>query len=215
MRHAGTQEIETERLILRRLTPEDAGMMYTNWANDPQVTKYLRWEPHKNAEETRELLTAWALLYPNGDYYQWGIVEKATGHVFGTIGIFTSSSAEPERDPWPGFDHTNGVWEVGYCIGRAWWNKGFTTEALREVVEYWFQNTDSNWLACAHAFENPASGRVMTRGRLRLRPRFRIPQIRRHPDLLQVLCFDKRTLQHPCLPVRAAFSARFSQHFVE
>ena len=63
MRHAGTQEIETERLILRRLTPEDAGMMYTNWANDPQVTKYLRWEPHKNAEETRELLTAWALLY--------------------------------------------------------------------------------------------------------------------------------------------------------
>ena len=40
MRHAGTQEIETERLILRRLTPEDAGMMYMNWANDPQVTKY-------------------------------------------------------------------------------------------------------------------------------------------------------------------------------
>ena len=48
MRHAGTQEIETERLVLRRLTPEDAGMMYQNWANDPQVTKFLRWEPHKN-----------------------------------------------------------------------------------------------------------------------------------------------------------------------
>ena len=146
MRHAGTQEIETERLVLRRLTPEDAGMM--------------RWEPHKNADETRELLTAWALLYPNGDYYQWGIVEKATGQVFGSISVFTSSSAEPERDPWPGFDHTNGVWEVGYCIGRSWWNKGFTTEALRAVVEYWFKNTDSNWLACCHAVENPASGRV-------------------------------------------------------
>ena len=53
MRHARTQEIETERLVLRRLTPEDAGMMYQNWANDPQVTKYLRWEPHKNADETR------------------------------------------------------------------------------------------------------------------------------------------------------------------
>ena len=83
MRHAGTQEIETERLVLRRLTPEDAGMMYQNWANDPQVTKFLRWEPHKNADETRELLTAWALLYPNGDYYEWGIVEKAAGQVFG------------------------------------------------------------------------------------------------------------------------------------
>ena len=101
MRHAGTQTIETERLLLRPLTPEDAPMMYANWANDPDVTRWLRWEPHKNVDETRELLAAWALLYPNGDYYQWAIVEKSTRQVFGSIGVFTSSSAEPERDPWP------------------------------------------------------------------------------------------------------------------
>ena len=47
MRHAGTQTIETERLLLRPLTPEDAPMMYANWANDPDVTRWLRWEPHK------------------------------------------------------------------------------------------------------------------------------------------------------------------------
>lgn len=159
MRHAGTQEIETERLVLRRLTPEDAGMMYQNWANDPQVTKFLRWEPHKNADETRELLTAWALLYPNGDYYQWGIVEKSTGQVFGSISVFTSSSAEPERDPWPGFDHTNGVWEVGYCIGRKWWDHGFTTEALNAVVEYWFKiQIAIGWPAAMRSKTPPAAG---------------------------------------------------------
>ena len=43
MRHAGTQTIETERLLLRPLTPEDAPMMYANWANDPDVTRWLRW----------------------------------------------------------------------------------------------------------------------------------------------------------------------------
>lgn len=53
------------------------------------------------------------------------------------------------------------MWEVGYCIGRAWWGKGCTTEALKALVEYWFKNTDSNWLACSHAVENPASGKVM------------------------------------------------------
>lgn len=53
MRHAGTQTIETERLLLRPLTPEDAPMMYANWANDPDVTRWLRWEPHKNVDETR------------------------------------------------------------------------------------------------------------------------------------------------------------------
>ena len=46
MRHAGTQEIETPRLLLRRLMPSDAPMMYANWANDPEVTRWLRWTPH-------------------------------------------------------------------------------------------------------------------------------------------------------------------------
>ena len=161
MRHAGTQEIETERLLLRRLLPEDAGMMYANWASDPEVTRWLRWKPHKSEAETRELLSAWALLYPNPDYYQWAMVEKATGQVFGTISVFTSSSEEPERDSWPGFDHSNRIWEVGYCIGKRWWNREFTTEALKAVVDFWFRNTDSNWLACSHALQNPASGRVM------------------------------------------------------
>ena len=97
MRHAGTQTIETERLLLRPLTPEDAPMMYANWANDPDVTRWLRWEPHKNVDETRELLAAWALLYPNGDYYEWGIVEKATGQLFGTIGVFSNRSVHLEN----------------------------------------------------------------------------------------------------------------------
>ena len=70
-------------LLLRRLLPEDAPQMYANWASDPEVTRYLRWEPHKSPAETRELLAAWALLYPNPDYYQWAMVEKATGQVFG------------------------------------------------------------------------------------------------------------------------------------
>ena len=39
MRHTGTQEIETPRLLLRRLMPSDAPMMYANWANDPEVTR--------------------------------------------------------------------------------------------------------------------------------------------------------------------------------
>lgn len=82
MRHAGTQEIETPRLLLRRLMPSDAPMMYANWANDPEVTRWLRWTPHKDVAETQELLSAWAMLYPNEDYYQWAIVEKATGQVF-------------------------------------------------------------------------------------------------------------------------------------
>ena len=162
MRHAGTQPLETDRLLLRRLLPEDAEQMYANWASDPQVTRFLRWEPHKNALETLGLLAAWATLYPNPDYYQWAMVEKASGQVLGSISIVNSLPGEPQqKTQWPGLDLSDGIWEPGYCIGRSWWNKGLTTEALKSVVEYWFENTDSNWLSCCHAKANPASGRVM------------------------------------------------------
>ena len=97
MRHAGTQDIETPQLLLRRLLPEDAPQMYANWASDPEVTRYLRWEPHKSPAETRELLAAWALLYPNPDYYQWAMVEKATGQVFGSMSLYNSLPEEPRR----------------------------------------------------------------------------------------------------------------------
>lgn len=52
MRHTGTPELETDRLLLRRLLPQDAPQMYENWANDPAVTRFLRWEPHKSPAET-------------------------------------------------------------------------------------------------------------------------------------------------------------------
>ena len=58
MRHTGTLELETDRLLLRRLLSQDAPQMYENWANDPAVTRFLRWEPHKSPAETRELLSA-------------------------------------------------------------------------------------------------------------------------------------------------------------
>ena len=103
MRHTGTPELETDRLLLRRLLPQDAPQMYENWANDPAVTRFLRWEPHKSPAETRELLSAWAELYPNPDYYQWAMVEKATGQVFGSISVYNALLGEPQQKAkWPG-----------------------------------------------------------------------------------------------------------------
>ena len=162
MRHTGTLELETDRLLLRRLLPQDAPQMYANWANDPAVTRFLRWEPHKSPAETRELLSAWAELYPNPDYYQWAMVEKATGQVFGSISLCNALLGEPQQKTrWPGLDLSGGIWEPGYCIGQKWWGKGFTTEALQAVVDFWFRQVGGTFLTCCHAVHNPASGRVM------------------------------------------------------
>ena len=59
MKHCGTQPLETGRLLLRRLSIDDCEMMYNNWASDPEVTRYLRWAPHRSWAETAELLNEW------------------------------------------------------------------------------------------------------------------------------------------------------------
>ena len=46
MNKTGTQRIETHRLILRPFTMEDAEDMFSNWASDPEVTRFLTWPAH-------------------------------------------------------------------------------------------------------------------------------------------------------------------------
>lgn len=76
MKHLGTKKLETDRLILRQFTIEDTDAMYNNWANDPEVTKYLMWPPHKTVEISHSVLNDWTSQYSKDDYYQWAIVLK-------------------------------------------------------------------------------------------------------------------------------------------
>lgn len=161
MHHIGTQSIHTPRLTLRALSIDDAPAMFKTWANDARVTKYLRWEPHKNLLETMELLAAWELLYTNPSHYQWGICLNRTGQLIGSISVCEAEEQRPDRWHTPGLDFTCGVWEPGYCIGKKFWGQGYATEALTAVRDYWFSQVQGTWLACCHAVENPASGRVM------------------------------------------------------
>ena len=56
MNHIGTREIATERLTLRRFEIEDAENMFYNWANDPEVTKYITWKENDSGETTENIL---------------------------------------------------------------------------------------------------------------------------------------------------------------
>jgi ribosomal-protein-alanine N-acetyltransferase len=164
MRHKGTVPLETPRLLLRRLLAQDAPAMYANWAGDPDVTRHLRWNPHADVRETAQILRAWAELYPNPDYYQWAVTEKSGGTLVGSLSIFDDGPNEGgARALWrtDGADPAAGVWMPGYCYGKAWWGRGYATEALRAAADYWFGAVGGAWLACCHDADNPASGRVM------------------------------------------------------
>ncbi len=54
-------------------------------------------------------------------------------------------------------------WEVGYNLGRKYWGKGYTTEAMKSILEFAKEELGIMELVGRYAKENPASGNVMTK----------------------------------------------------
>ena len=50
---------------------------------------------------------------------------------------------------------------IGYCIGKRWWNKGITSEALNELIKYFFEEVQVNRIESRHDPLNKNSGKVM------------------------------------------------------
>ena len=150
MTHRGTETIETQRLILRRFTADDAEAMFSNWASDSEVSKYLSWQAHSSPEETASLLAEWAAMYGSDSFYKWALVLKESGEPVGDITGFNIS------------DEAASV-EIGYCLGRDYWHMGLTSEALEAVIGFFFDRVGMERVEARHDPQNPRSGLVMKR----------------------------------------------------
>ena len=116
-------KLSTERLVLRKLVIGDANSIFNNWANDSEVTKYLTWNAHKSIEETKQILDIWLNEYKEPKTIRYGIVLKENNELIGAIDVVDYIDNNPE---------------IGYCLSRKYWNKGYMTEACKAVVEYLF-----------------------------------------------------------------------------
>ena len=148
MNHIGTKEIKTERLLLRQFREGDAKEMYQNWASDDEVTKYLTWPTHKELKTTEKILEQWIAKNGEPENYHWAITIKDTGDVIGSFSLMN-------------IDNHQESCEIGYCIGRNWWNQGFMTEALQAVISFGFTEVGFYRIAARHDIHNAASGCVM------------------------------------------------------
>ena len=147
MNDLGTITLETERLILRRFTIEDAEDMYNNWATDPLCNRYLSWELHKNIEETKSIIQNWIYEYDKGSY-NWVVELKDTHEIIGGISAIHMHKEDLNC-------------EIGYCYGSKYWGKGYGTEALKRVIDFFLNDCNLYLVEAYHISGNPASGRVM------------------------------------------------------
>lgn len=148
LQHCGTQILETERLLLRPYTTEDAEKMYRNWASHDAVTKYLTWPVHESVEVTRWILSQWEAEYSNSAVYHWGIVLKDSDELIGDIAVVR-------------LREDTAAAELGWCIGDAWWGQGIMPEAALAVRDFLFDRVGFHRVEAKHDRNNPKSGRVM------------------------------------------------------
>lgn len=147
MNYLGTVRLETDRLVLRRFTADDASLMFENWASDPLVAQYVTWLAHESPAVSQQVIADWVAGYEQPKQYEWAIETKDTGEVIGSIG------AVPRDDL--------SQMHVGYVLGRPWWRQGYATEALTEVIRFLLAEVGANRIEAVHDPRNPNSGKVM------------------------------------------------------
>jgi [ribosomal protein S5]-alanine N-acetyltransferase len=139
------EKIETERLILRKPRMDDAPAIFESYAQDPDVTRYMTWRPHKNVEETFRIVELMLKLWDDGDSYSYVITSNDSDSAIGMIAM-----------------HPDGFKVgIGYVLARFHWGKGYMTEAACTVVNWLLEQLDIFRVIAICDVENPASARVM------------------------------------------------------
>ena len=121
--------------------------MFDSYCGDEEAARYMPWYAHESVQQTeRDLRERLLPRQASDDWLPLAIAERQRpGHVIGSIGAFLNGD----------------VAELGYVLGRAWWNKGYMSEALAAMVEHLFIHTPVQSIAAWYEWANPASGAVM------------------------------------------------------
>lgn len=142
-----TPTLETDRLLLRPFTSEDTNDVFECWESDTEVAKYMFWTSHNDIEKTKEWIAFEIGQIEKEDWYRFAIVLKETNELMGTALIY--------------FEEEVDCWEIGYNLGKEYWSKGYTTEAMKRVMEFAIEELGISQIVGRYAKENPASGNVM------------------------------------------------------
>ena len=139
--------LRTQRLILRPFVLEDAPQVQ-RLAGEREIAATTLTIPHPYADGmAEEWISAHQEKFLEGEAAIFAIVLTTSNELLGAIGLGI----------WK--EHARG--EIGYWIGKSYWNKGYCTEAAREVLRFGFEELGLISIFACHFRGNESSGRVM------------------------------------------------------
>lgn len=137
--------LETQRLILRNLTQEDANDFF-EYSKDEEVGKNAGWKPHESLEESRQILNEVFLVEED----VFAMIEKQSGKLIGTVGLISDVTRTNED-----------ARMLGYALGKAYWGKGLMTEAVNALLTYGFDVKRYGIISVSYYTDNFRSQRVI------------------------------------------------------
>ena len=148
--------LETERMILRRFSPDDLDAL-TALDSDPAVMRYVTGGPATPREELRDdVLPYWLAFYEDGDRYGfWAAIERRSGAFLGWFHL-RPQDEDPPDEP-----------ELGYRLVRSAWNQGYATEGSRALIAKAFTDLGARRVYATAMAVNDASWRVMEKAGMR------------------------------------------------
>ncbi|KPN94638.1 GNAT family N-acetyltransferase [Lysinibacillus sp. ZYM-1] len=139
--------IQTERIRLRKLKPEDAPTLYNYYSNE-NVYRYLDWNGPESIEKSNDVINIWNEGYEKGWIIRFAIADKVSDEVIGTIFLseFVGRRAE-----------------MGYELSEEYWHSGIMSEAVNEVLSIGFNQLGLVRIQAIVAEENIASRSLLTK----------------------------------------------------
>lgn len=143
------EDLSSPRLTLRPFREHDAEAIFAGWDSDPEVARYMLWEPSKTLEDSRARISEWLRdNTPDQGFYVYAITEKEKDIPIGAVIL-----------GWIDSDHHSG--ELVYMLSRDSQGKGYMTEAVRCLLDFAFGKLGLNRVQADCYLRNPASAQVM------------------------------------------------------
>jgi ribosomal-protein-alanine N-acetyltransferase len=118
--------LETKRLVLRKVTKEDANSIL-KYLSDEEVMKYYGLEPFKSINDVLDEISWYQSLQNNKTGIRWGITLKEQGIVIGSCGFHNKVSHHFRT-------------EIGFELSKEQWGKGIAHEAVEAIICYGYEH---------------------------------------------------------------------------
>jgi RimJ/RimL family protein N-acetyltransferase len=149
--------IETDRLMIRALLPEDAEGIF-ELDSDPEVHQYLGNNPIKTVAQAAEAIQFIRQQYLDNGIGRWAVIEKGTNKFVGWTGLKLMKET---------VNNHNNYYDLGYRLIKKYWGKGYATETATASLAYGFNELKLPEIFAMADVQNAGSNAVLKKAGLR------------------------------------------------